>query len=264
MPKSIASKYVRILIFFILTYMYNNLIAQQNKIIEFVSLAKNHIKNANYEEALDLLNNALILNPESQSALLLRAEVYYSKCAHLGEDWADEAPVDSDKFGNCILAQKDLNLILRLSPTDHVALMFRGMVKSELQDIRGALVDINKSISLQPLMAEAYTERGKIKVKQSDFEGAMIDFNKAIQLKNDNIYGIFERGKFKYNTNDYYGAIKDFSKLIELNPEEGNFYHWRALAKFGVNDIDGACLDLSKAGELGLDYIYSEIENSCN
>jgi tetratricopeptide (TPR) repeat protein len=57
-----------------------------------------------------------------------------------------------------------------------------GVVKSNLQDYKGAIADFNKATEVSPNFATPYYNRAFLKIKLQDNRGAIVDFNKAIAL----------------------------------------------------------------------------------
>jgi tetratricopeptide (TPR) repeat protein len=72
--------------------------------------------------------------------------------------------------------------MIRLNPNNITSFYYRGLLKAELKDFRGALEDLNKTIELYPGHAEAYVERSAVRMNLKDRPGALEDLNTAERL----------------------------------------------------------------------------------
>lgn len=73
-------------------------------------------------------------------------------------------------------AVEKYNMVLRISPNDADALVFRGQAKYMLMQYKDAMDDFNKAIVLQSEFAEAYDLRGLCKAELGDKDGACDDW----------------------------------------------------------------------------------------
>jgi tetratricopeptide (TPR) repeat protein len=113
-----------------------------------------------------------------------------------------------------------------------------------------ALTYLEKAIEIDPNNGNAYRFRGEIKYDKNDNKGAVQDYTKAIS-SNANASNYFSRGLAYYYLKDYKKAIQDMNKAIQLNPNAAQYYFDRGDAKDMINDFDGACRDWKIAKEKG-------------
>lgn len=139
-----------------------------------------------------------------------------------------------------------------------------GLLKAEIQDYRGSIIDFTKVIELKPDNSIAYDNRGMSKAKLQDYRGAIADYNKAIEIDPDYARPYYNRGVSKAQLQDYRGALADFTTSIVIDPDYADAYYGRGLSKFTLDQKDSGCLDLSKAGELGYPKAYDAIKILCN
>ncbi len=129
-------------------------------------------------------------------------------------------------------------------------------------DPLGALLFITSEIKKEPKL-EYYKKRAKLKIQIKDYKGAILDYTYAIELKPDfNSYS--NRASAKEELKDYSGAIADYSKAIVLEPKDADNYIARAESKNNIKDYIGAIADLNKALEINptLDYLYFRRANN--
>jgi tetratricopeptide (TPR) repeat protein len=79
------------------------------------------------------------------------------------------------------------------------------------------LADYNKAISLNPKFAKAYYNRGVLKTKLNDPKGALADYNKAISINPKDTLAYTNRAKLKYEKlDDRQGAIDDLRTAARI------------------------------------------------
>lgn len=108
--------------------------------------------------------------------------------------------------------------IIEYEPNNHATYYLRGIVKSEINDDRGAMDDFDMSIALSSSDALPYYYRGNLKEKIEDFEGAILDYSKAIEFKPDYVDALINRGKVKGLTGDDQGALNDLNSAVKFKP----------------------------------------------
>jgi S1-C subfamily serine protease/tetratricopeptide (TPR) repeat protein len=75
----------------------------------------------------------------------------------------------------------DLTQLIRLDPYDYSWYQYRGLIKLDLGDNKGANIDCDKSIAIKP-NASAYHCLGRIKSNLGDKRGAILDYDKSIAI----------------------------------------------------------------------------------
>lgn len=140
-----------------------------------------------------------------------------------------------------------------IDSTKAKALEFKGMIKVQLEDYRGAIVDFNEALEIAPYLYESFRLRGVSKVFLGKYEEGIVDLNKTLELKPDYAIGYLARGTEKINKykHEKLAAISKGEKLDTIE-------------KRLVALLDEGCLDYSKAGELGHFVAYDLIKERCN
>ena len=126
--------------------------------------AQNYIKETKFDKALDLLNQALDIDPKNPNILSERAVVYF----HLE---------DKER------ALKELDVCVLLEPTNPYRYSSRAYVKAALKDIEGAIADYEKCVHLDPQDAIAYNNLGLLLESLGRMKQAKRNFDRADELE---------------------------------------------------------------------------------
>jgi tetratricopeptide (TPR) repeat protein len=187
-----------------------------------------------YNESLIAIDNAIKLNKNDYT-------LFNEKAALLSQN---------KQFAKAI---KIYDEIIRQNPEAYTY-SNRGVVKSDLGDNKGAIIDYNKATELNPQYATAYSNRGINKFKLGDKVGAIKDFNQAIKINPTSELAYSNRGLAKYQSGDKIGAFVDTNKALELNPGFANAYYNRGGWKYSSGNKQGAVLDYDQALEYNPSY----------
>jgi tetratricopeptide (TPR) repeat protein len=103
-------------------------------------------------------------------------------------------------------------------PSNGQALINRGVVKHQMGDYLGAVMDYSKAIELVPDSALAYNDRGLSRIKLMHLEEAIGDFTEAIALNPTGAGSYYNRGIAFALRKDYEKAIRDFERAAALDP----------------------------------------------
>lgn len=121
----------------------------------------------------------------------------------------------------------------------------RGLEKSRLGDMSGAMEAFNKSIQLNPKDAEAFYRRANTNYDQKKYDEAIADYSQAITVNPKYIQAYFNRGLTRSEIKDFRGAIADYTELLKIQPNDPDAYYERGLAYFELKDYPIAIKDFS-------------------
>ncbi len=176
---------------------YNQAVAVHNDACE-------HYKAGRYQEAVDGFTRALAMSPNSSESLVYRGMAYV-KLEMLNEALADfnranpsrAATIDELAVvkGDCLFvlgqakeAEATYSEGLRDAPGNLPLLLRRAQVRSELDDVEGALADFDAIFEQDPgifgrkLVAEAHYARGSLLVSQGDSVKGRADIDTALKM----------------------------------------------------------------------------------
>jgi Tfp pilus assembly protein PilF len=152
-------------------------------------------------------------------------------------------------------ALTDLNQAISLDPNHVSAYAFRGLARTQLNDLAGAAVDLNKAVSLDPKSALAYAVRGFLKLFQNDLQGGLADVNRSISLDPKFSLAYFLRATLlnatikepQKNAKQLGLVWVDLNRSITLDPNFAYGYIFRSTL---TSDQASSIRDLQKAAKL--------------
>jgi len=184
------------------------------------------------KKAIEYLNNAIKLQPDSSEAYVNRGVAY----GNLGQHQR---------------AIEDYNKAIRLKPDSAAAYYNRGIAYADLGQHQRAIEDDNQAIRLKPDYADAYVNRGVDYVRLGQHQRAIEDYSKAIRLKPDSAKAYYNRGNAYVRLGQHQRAIEDFNEAIRLKPDSVDAYNSRGIAYLLQGNNKLGCRDAQKASALG-------------
>jgi tetratricopeptide (TPR) repeat protein len=178
--------------------------------------------------------------------------------------------------GSYKTALKILNRAILIKPNYDTAYYHRGVLKSTIQDIQGAIADFSQAVQLNPHNSLSYFSRGTLYLQHSQPEKALADFDAAIRI-NPRFYDALNNKAVLLNTMGqslkarqiYDSLIVIYNELdskreeqkswslaanesdtlhsySELKSRVPRLYYNRSFIKLKMNDLEGALQDLDK------------------
>jgi tetratricopeptide (TPR) repeat protein len=187
------------------------------------------------ENAVDLIGEAIALNPNDAAALSNRG----TALADLGR--FEEAVASFDR---AIVAQ----------PGNAVMHCNRGTALWKMGRHEDALADFDRAIELKPDHAEAYSNRGAALADLDRAQEALDSCDKAIELNPDHAESYYNRGNALRYLKRPDAALLSYDKAIELRPNHAALYNNRGLALTDLGRHDEAVASFDKAIALQPDH----------
>ena len=145
------------------------------------------------------LTAKLAENPDDQSALYRRGQVYASKGA----------------YG---LAIKDFDDTLRLNPKDVEALNNRCWTRTVIGELQAALKDCNEALRLRPNFVDALDSRGLVNLKNGQAKNALADFDAALKINPRLTSSLYGRGLAKQRNGAAAEGELDIANAKAMDP----------------------------------------------
>lgn len=180
---------------------YLKLVLQKNpKHAEAMSaLGLDSLAAKNYTQAKSWLVKSLAANPNNTEALLGLARTYYLQ---------DDLPRALDT----------LNLALAKEPSYSVLWAERARVRSELNEMIGAIEDIQKATELDADVYSHWIDYGTYLIAGGKWEEARTAFGEAIRVDPDQYLAYIYRAGLNDDLGDVDAAISDYSAVCRLYP----------------------------------------------
>jgi hypothetical protein len=138
-------------------------------------------------------------NPDDQSALYRRGQVYASKGAYS-------------------LAIKDFDDSIRLNPKDVEAFNNRCWARTVVGDLQAALKDCNEALRLRPNFVDALDSRGLVNLKSGQTKNAIADFDAALRINPRLTSSLYGRGLAKQRNGSISEGDLDISNAKAMDP----------------------------------------------
>jgi Flp pilus assembly protein TadD len=138
-------------------------------------------------------------NPDDQSALYRRGQVYASKGAYS-------------------LAIKDFDASIRLNPKDVEAFNNRCWARTVIGDLQAALKDCNEALRLRPNFVDALDSRGLVNLKSGQTKNAIADFDAALKINPRLTSSLYGRGLAKQRNGAISEGDLDISNAKAMDP----------------------------------------------
>jgi len=166
--------------------------------------------NKQFDEAINILNTVIRLDPNNVSAYAWRGEAYWRK-------------------GQNDAAISDFNEAIRLDPNNVKAHRWRGEANWNKGQYDAVISDYNEVIRLDPNSAQAYSWRGDAYQMKGQDDAAISDFNEAVKLDPNFAQAYRGRGQAYGRKGQNDAAISDFNEAIRLAPNSVLAYIGRGL-----------------------------------
>jgi tetratricopeptide (TPR) repeat protein len=163
-----------------------------------------------YDLAIEALDEAIKLNPNSGGAFANRAEVHLKKSEY------DSAAQDFDEA-------------IRLDPNLEAVWSGRCWTRTMLGTLQAALQDCNKALQSEPNNAATYDSRGLIYLKMGQLGAAIDDYTSALRFAPKLASALYGRELAKLKQGDAAGSDADMSAAKTIQGNIGDDF-----ARYGV------------------------------
>lgn len=167
---------------------------------EYVSLAKSHHKERNYEKALEFYTKALSLDEYNFNALMGVATIAFM----------------DKEFSR---ATEYYETILTYYPRCTAAHYNLGLCYLQNKQYEKSIKELQKTVSYEPSHYKAWCALGTCFETTQDYTQALEAYKKAVSLEPKFAIGYFKLGVLYKNNNDLLNASINLEKAKELDPE---------------------------------------------
>ena len=126
----------------------------------------------------------------------------------------------------------------------------RSILKIEVKDDSGALIDANRAIDISYKRPVPYSTRGRVYLATGAYNNALADFSKSVTLDSNYLIGYLYRAMTLRHLNKLSEALTDCDLLIQKGYEISNVYFVLGLLKSYSEDPEGALAAYQKADQI--------------
>lgn len=184
-----------------------------------------------YDQAMSMLDNAILQAPDNIQLLLQRASVFLSQ-------------------GNYAGAIADYSAIMKIDKLSAGVPAKRAMAYYKSGRYKDAVTDFNRAIREDPGNFALYLQRADAFAAQQLFSQSIKDMQLYMKYFEHDLSAVFKCGGFYYEAGDYINALKCFNKNLKEDPNNGAYYKARGKTYYKTATYQYALSDLSMSLDL--------------
>ncbi len=188
-------------------------------------------KNGNFREALDVLDNPILISRNSVDARWMRIQC----CSSLQLTFRE---------------MEELNALLGIEPTHEVARLLRAQLLEQLGHFDDAIADLTAAFEHNQKNLSAMTSRALLNQRRGNAVAAVEDFTAAIALSPDDAVLYYRRGIAKHQTGADDEAREDLDKATNLDSKLADAWYVIGNLEAGRGQSDVAVAAYAKAVEI--------------
>lgn len=232
----------------------------------YVNLSKYRFRQGRDDEAFDLINRAISIEPAFPESYRQRAMIYFkvkryqAALADLntGLDLNPQDPADYTLHRAVIYevlkqtqkALENYSLTLDRDPNRLKALLNRGVIHSRGGRYEDARRDFDRAARVAPKDPRPYFNRGVLREHLKNTDGALTDFTTALQYNKEMISALLRRSQVYVRLRQVQQAMADLDRALTLEPKNAEVYRQKgALLRF-MGRFDESLKFLNKALKL--------------
>jgi tetratricopeptide (TPR) repeat protein len=154
--------------------------------------------------------------------------------------------IEAVKRGDLDQAEAYYRETLRLNPSNTDALLNLSGIYYHRRSFDKALKLVEECITADPTRPQAHHQRGMVRSAMGDLNGALSDFDLELQLHPDDLEAILSRGVTLSKLGNTTDALASYEHAMRLAPQDPRPYHNRGLLR-EESDPVGALSDFSEA-----------------
>jgi tetratricopeptide (TPR) repeat protein len=172
-------------------------IKEDKEIMQFLAAAYTSLHEI--DEAVEVINRLVDLEPEDINVRLTRSGLYY------------QIEKNQEAIADCLH-------VIAIDEIQPAAWFLMGRAKKNLKDLTGAIADLTKAILLKNDFADAYLLRGEALFEANQIEEALLDLEKLIELAPEEEAAYLLRGRIYEHLGDIVAAADNYDQVVNLNP----------------------------------------------
>jgi tetratricopeptide (TPR) repeat protein len=143
-------------------------------------------------------------------------------------------------------ALPDLDRVITNDGSDAIAWANRGVAKSRLGDVAGAIADCSRAIELAPTVLNRVNRGNAYATLHRDAE-ALADFDMALQMDPGDLPALLGRANANYASRRLAASLEDYTRVIALDPHGALNYFKRGNIHLDLKEFGPALSDYSES-----------------
>jgi len=133
--------------------------------------------------------------------------------------------VEAAKQGNLDGAEAHFRETLRWNPTNTDALLSLAHIYYDQEKFDGALELIEECIAADPAKPQTHHQRGMVRSAMGDLSGALADFDTELRLHPNDLEAMLSRGVTLSKLGNTTDALASYQQAMRLVPQDPRPYH---------------------------------------
>jgi tetratricopeptide (TPR) repeat protein len=191
-----------------------------------------------YDEALETFNEALEINPKNELILLNKGFALVS-------------------LGKYEKAIETFNKALEINPKYEYALLNKGWAFGCLGMYEEAFETFNEALEINPKNELTLSNIGGALVSLGKYEEALENLNEALEINPKHEYALLNKSLVLKNLGKYEGALETVNKVLEINPKHEYALLNKSLVLKNLGKYEGALETVNKVLEINPKHEYA-------
>lgn len=232
-----------------------------NQSYYFLTIGRNKIGEKKFNEALQLFEQALQINPNygevyKYKGLTEYLSGQYPKAIESYDRAIELKITEPEIFINKATTHYKLNQFkealetssraIQLAPENSKAYFIHGACQAKLEHYKDALKDFNQSIKLTPPSNEVYYERGVVKALLKDYSSAVSDFQQVVKDDPGEHTAWLKLANCFHKLKKYPKAIETYTQALQVNTQSKDAYFFRGGCLAAMGNYEDALNDYSE------------------
>jgi tetratricopeptide (TPR) repeat protein len=188
-----------------------------------------------------------------------KAELDFKTVFKMKPTYADAHRALAESFhkrGNLSEALKEYSEAIRLDSKHGAFYYYRGLVREDQNDHKGAIADFSCAIKLQSTKDRFYKSRALSYSKNKEYDKAIADYTKCLEMNPNVLNAMLSRAECYVDAHRYEEALTKYTEIIALNPHDARGYVARANVYKKLGKTDLADKDLKSATAEGENFSF--------
>jgi len=241
----------------------------KNQAVELLKQGKTLIELQRYEEAINILDQALQIDSKYPEVWVRRgqalsklqkyeeAQKSYEEALKIKSEYSQawyERGLALEKLNRHELAQESLIKAIEIQPNYAESLYNLGEIQMANKKYKEAYISLSKATEIKPDYSEAWYKLGVVLNQIKQQKKALIALNKALEIKINYVEAWIEHGSTLAELKQNEEALISLNKALEINSESAEAWQKRGYILGELNRYDEAIASLDKATQIKSDY----------